>query len=390
MTVVAPAATRRRAAGWIAIAVALLLVGVAGAVLSEFGRWSQRDALDPESAGPLGTRALVQILRDQGVDVVVARDRDSAARELARQNATLVLPDAPALSDDALLALTRRAAEVVLVEPRSRTVDLLIPGADSAGFAPAGLVAPDCDVPDAVRAGAVSPGAVFAPGASADVVSCYAAGDGFGLLIGPLGVDGRVAVVDGRTLFTNEHLAENGNAALALNLMGRHPLVVWYVPGLADSDLENADPTLGELTPPWVSPVIVLLLVAGLAAAIWRGRRFGPLVAERLPVSVRASETTEGRARLYAQSRDALHAADQLRIPSLGRIGRALGLGSAATATEIADAAAARTGLDRASARGVLIDDIPRGDADLVALDTRLRHLEDAVRAAVRPERNST
>ena len=30
----------------------------------------------------------------------------------------------------------------------------------------------------------------------------------------------------------------------------------------------------------------------------------------------------------------------------------------------------------------------PRGDADLVALYERLRHLEDAVRTAVRPERN--
>jgi hypothetical protein len=393
VTVVAPAPTRRRGvAGWIAIGVALILVGVAGAALSQLGSWSQRDALDPESAGPLGTRALVEILRDQGVEVVVARDRTSAARELTGRTATLVLPDAPALSDEALLTLTRRAAEVVLVEPRSRTVDLLIPGADSAGFAPAGLVAPDCEVPDAVRSGAVAPGAVFTPGPSGDVAGCYPAGGGFGLLIGPLGADdlGRVAVVDGRTLFTNEHLAENGNAALALNLMGRHPLVVWYVPGLGDSDLENADPTLGELTPPWVSPVIVLLLVAGIAAAIWRGRRFGPLVAERLPVSVRASETTEGRARLYAQSRDALHAADQLRIPALGRIGRALGLGGAATAVEIADAAAARTGLDRASVRGILIDDVPRGDAELVTLDARLRHLEDAVRAAVRPERNTT
>ena len=44
---------------------------------------------------------------------------------------------------------------------------------------------------------------------------------------------------------------------------------------------------------------------------------------------------------------------------------------------------------DRGAVRGILIDDIPRGDADLVALDARLRHLEDAVRAAVRPERNT-
>ena len=170
--------------------------------------------------------------------------------------------------------------------------------------------------------------------------------------------------------------------------MGRHPLVVWYVPGPGDTDL-TGDPTLGELTPPWVSPVIVLLLVAGIVAGVWRGRRFGPLVPERLPVTVRASETTEGRARLYARSRDAVHALDQLRISALGRLSRLLGLGPAASAGEIADAAADRLGWDRRAVRGILIDELPANDADLVALRDRLRHLEEAVRQAVRPERNA-
>jgi hypothetical protein len=137
-----------------------------------------------------------------------------------------------------------------------------------------------------------------------------------------------------------------------------------------------------------VSPVIVLLLVAGLAAGIWRGRRFGPLVTERLPVTVRASETTEGRARLYAHSRDAVHAADQLRIGALQRLARLLGLGAGASAQEIADAAAARTGIDRGAARRTLIDDVPSTDGELVDLSMRLRAIEDAVHSRVRPERN--
>ena len=216
-------------------------------------------------------------------------------------------------------------------------------------------------------------------------MACYPTGGGFALLVQERD-GGRTAAVDGRAVLTNEHLADNGNAALAVNLLGRHPTLVWYMPGIDDSDLAEGDPTLGELTPPWVSPVIVLLLVSGLAAAIWRGRRFGPLVAERLPVTVRAAETAEGRARLYAHARDAVHAADQLRIGCLGRLGRLLGLGPAATAPEIADAAAARTGIDRGAVRGILIDDIPRTDAELVDLDRRLRSLEQAVHARVRPE----
>ena len=106
-------------------------------------------------------------------------------------------------------------------------------------------------------------------------------------------------------------------------------------------------------------------------------------------MTVRAAETTEGRARLYAHARDTLHAADQLRIGTLGRLGRLLGLGPSASAQEIADAAAARTAFDRGAVRGILIDEIPRTDADLVALDGRLRALEEAVHAALRPERNT-
>ena len=373
----------RRIAVWVAIALALLVIGGIGAAMSAANQWAQRDALDPDSTGPAGTRAIAEILRDHGVEVRVVRDRVAAADALGAGPATLVLPDAPALSDDAVAALADAAADVVLVEPRARTLDLLLPGSAPAGVAPDSAIEPGCDLDDARRAGAVAPGGLY----SGDGEGCYPAADAFGLLV--RSVDGgRVAAVDARPLFTNEHLAENGNAALAVNLMGRHPLVVWYVPSLGDTDLADTNPSLGDLTPPWVSAVIVLLLVAGVAAGIWRGRRFGPLVAERLPVTVRASETTEGRARLYARAGDPLHAADRLRIGALHRIAALLGLGAGAEAGEIADAAAGRTGLDRRAVRGILIDDIPRDDADLVALSARLRDLEDAVRTAVRPERS--
>jgi hypothetical protein len=384
---IAPAPSRgRRATAWIAIAALLVGVGVVGALLAGIGEWTERDVLDPESAGPTGTLALAEILRDHGVEVVVVRDRAAARDALAAGAATLVMPDAPYLSDDALTEIADAASDVVLADPRARTLRLLLPGSTTAGVGPGSAVAPDCDVAAAERAGDVAPGAIYQPGT--DTTACYPTGGGFGLLASGSG-DGAVTALDGREVFTNEHLAEDGNAALAIGLLGAHPRLVWYMPGIADTDLVDDDPTLGELTPPWVSPAIVLLLVAGIAAAIWRGRRFGPLVAERLPVTVRAAETTEGRARLYANARDAVHAADQLRIGALGRLGRLLGLGAGASAQEIADAAAARTGFDRGAVRGILIDDLPATDADLVALGRRLQELETAVHAAVRPERNT-
>ena len=51
--------------------------------------------------------------------------------------------------------------------------------------------------------------------------------------------------------------------------------------------------TFGELVPDWVAPVVWQLGVAVVLAAWWRARRLGPVVAEPLPVVVRAAETTE-------------------------------------------------------------------------------------------------
>ena len=377
------ASRRRRAGGWVVLVVVVVAVGIVGAVLSSLVQWTQRDILDPESAGPRGTRAIVSLLADRGVDIDIVRDRQEALAALGSDNATLALGDSPYLSDDAFTKLTDAATDVVLIDPAARGVRVLFPGAEVSGFSAATAVSPSCDLPDARRAGDIEPGVLFS--APADATACYQGDGGSALLVADRG-DGRVAAIDGTALFDNDHLADNGNAALAVNLLGQLPHLVWYVASAADSDLADTDPSLGELTPGWVSPAIVLLLCAGIAAAVWRGRRFGPLVAENLPVTVRASETTEGRARLYARSRDAVHAADQVRIGALGRIARLVGLGPAASATDIADAAAERLGADRGRIRAILLDDLPRTDGDLLALGDSIRDLEAAVRAAVRPD----
>ncbi|GAA1467494.1 DUF4350 domain-containing protein [Microbacterium thalassium] len=386
-----PRPSRRRAVvAWVVIGAVLLVVGGVGGWLTGLYQWSQRDALDPDSAGPAGTRALVHILRDQGIELTVTDDRAAALRALSSGAATLALPDAPALSDGAVAELADAAADVVLLDPRTRTLGLLLGDTALAGEGDDTVASPACSLAEATRSGGVVPGAVFTP--DADAAACYPSGQGYALIVHD-DRGHRIAALDARAIIANDVLAEDGNAALGLNLLGRHDTVVWYVPSAADTDLVDTSPSLGELTPPWVSPVIVLLLAAGAAAAVWRGRRFGPLVAERLPVTVRASETTEGRARLYERSRDALHAADQLRSAAADRLAAMLGLGPAASASEISDAASAVSGWDPRAVRGILIDEVPRTDAELVALDERLRHLEQAVRTVVRtgtgPERNA-
>lgn len=377
--------------GWIAIVAGLIAVGIVGASIVGGGEWSQRESLDPESAAPTGTRALARILAEQGVEVRVVRSHEQAAAELRDGAATLVLPDAPALSDDAISALAAPAADVVLIDPRSRTLRLIADGANAVGVADDALVQPQCSVPEAQRAGAIRPRTVFL---AADAAQCYPAAGGFALLVRETvrsDVPGtqRVSAVDGAALFTNEHLAEDGNAALALGLMGRNATLVWYVPSVADTDLDPASPSLGELTPPWVSPVIVLMLVAAVAAALWRGIRFGPLVGERLPVTVRGEETTRGRAHLYARSGDTAHAASLLRHGARVRIARLLGLSGSSSAAEVADALASVSVSPREEARTILDGAPPTSRRDLDELHDRLRRLEAAARSALHPERNN-
>ena len=376
----------RNAITWMLIGLVLVVTGVGGWLIQSAAVQAQKNALDPQLRGPTGTRALTEILQNNGLQLVVTRSHLDAARALQQGPATLVLPDAPALSDQAIQDLTAEANDVVLVQPRERTLRLLLPGAESAGFGSFDPVEPDCSLPEAQRSGAIAPGEVFtaAPG----MQTCYPSGDSWGLIVSD--GDQRISAIDGTVSLTNQHLAQDGNAALAINLMGRNPTVVWYIPSLADSDLDYTPPTLGELTPPWLTPVILILIGAAMAAAVWRGRRFGPLVAERLPVTVRASETTEGRGRLYANGADRTYALDQLRQGTLTRLSILLGLGTSARADEVVASVAARTGRHRDHLKAVLMDALVHTDQDLVSMRDQLRQIEQDTRRAARPGRNNT
>ncbi|MDF2664853.1 MAG: hypothetical protein K0R81_703 [Microbacterium sp.] len=385
----APAAARprRRAAlGWIALALALLLIGLVGTTLV-YGGWKEKGLLDPESPAPDGARALVRILQQQGVTVTVARDRGAAERALAEGDATLVMRDAPMLSDATLRSLAERARDVVLVEPRSRSLDVLLNGSALGGFANDRPTAPGCDLPAPDAAGTARTGELMVPGQG--VTGCYPVDGEFGLLSRETREGHTVTALDGLSTMTNAALPLDGNAALAIGTLARTGTVVWYVPSPTDAEAGTAPQTLGELTPAWVTPGIILLLLSALVAAIWRGRRFGPLVNERLPVMVRANETTEGRARLYAASGDASHAVDELRRATRGRLIRVMGLAAHTPPDHVADAAAERLGADRGAIRGILITDTPTTDRDLVAASDRLRDLETSVRAALSTERTT-
>ena len=389
----AESATRRRSvAGWIGIAVVLLLVGGIGAALSGVGRWAERDALDPESAGPLGTRALVEILREQGVEVVVARDRDGGrARARAGAARPSSSPMRPRCRMTRCRAVADAAADVVLIDPRSRTL-ASAPARRRHGRrrGPAGRRSPAATCP--TRCGrARSPRARSSrPAARRSTPATRpATASGSSSARHRRRREAASRPSTAAPLFTNEHLAENGNAALAVNLMGRHPtrrLVHAEHRRHATSpnarpDARRAHPALGE---PGHRPA---------ARRRRRGRASGAGVGsdrswpERLPVTVRAAETTEGRARLYAHvaRRRSTPPTSCASAPSAASAAL-LGLGPPRPPARSRMPPPRAPGCDRGAVRGILIDDTPPHRCRPGrARRTRLRHLEEAVHAAVRP-----
>lgn len=372
---------RAGALGWLFVIV--LLVGIALLSLRLVTTApSLAGALNPDSPAPGGAKAMAELVRQQGTEIDVVRSRMAVAAEL-EPGSTLVLTDPVALSDDAVLTLIGEADRVVLLSTSARILDLLDLGRSAGGL---GAVDAECDLPEFARTGRIEAERMFEPGDG--VEGCFRDDAGGAALLIAERDGARISFIEASRMLSNRHLAEDGNAALGLALLAQTDHVVWYAGSFEDGDRVADEPaTLGDLTPGWVTPAIVLLILACIAAIWWRGARFGPLVSESLPVTVRASETMHGRARLTAKAADAPHAAAAIRAGTRARLAQRLALSARATAVEVADAASDRLGIPRGSLHDLLDGAPPADDRELVDLARRLAELETAVDAA-HTERN--
>jgi len=392
--------TARRAVPWIILAAIAVLIALGGILLTG-GRAGAGIPLDAANAAPAGAKAVAQVLTAHGVDVKAATTLN-AAREAAAGDATVLVYDPEGnLAADGYRELAGDGHTLVLVEPDFRTLQTVAPDVSAAG-APRGVVDAGCSLPAADRADRIdprdTPGTedIVLPGTfrvssdgAGERVACFADADGRASLVRTSFDGSPVYLLGSGSLLTNDGVDRLGNAALALNLLGGDRTLVWYLPSVGDRPV-TGPPDIAALTPGWVTPVMLLLLVVFVAAAVWRGRRFGPLVVENLPVVVRAGETREGRARLYQRSSARLRAADALRVGTVGRLSALVGLPTSATAIEVADAVAAVTRRDRLAVRDVLLDRIPNTDRELIALSDELAELERATAAAVSPSTGPT
>ena len=375
-----------RARGVVLAVVLLLAAAVAIAVIRSDTR---HGSLDPRSADPYGSRAVAELLADRGVSTRVVATLDEA-RAAAGPDTTLLVavPDLLTHRQQNQLhsAIAGSGGRTVLVAAGSWSVERLAPGvvANPATSLDSTL-APDCTLPAAQRAGSADTGGIRYTATRADIDECYPSERLATLVRVPDASGGGDTVALGAPdILFNDRLDEQGNASLALQLLGSRPHLVWYLPSLSDFSAADPDDEKGlfDLLPSgWLWGTLQLFIAAALAA-LWRARRLGPLVPEKLPVAIRASETVEGRARLYRKANARDRAATALRSTTRTRLAPLVGVPvSQAHAPEaLLPALSAHLHGDGQTLHSLLFGPPPGDDAALIALADQLDALEREVR----------
>ncbi|MCC9158470.1 DUF4350 domain-containing protein [Streptomyces parvulus] len=371
----------------VALALVLLLAGAVAIAVVRSG--DHHGELDPRSADPAGSRAVAELLAERGVSTRVVTTLD-AARAATGPDTTLLVAAPDLLTERQQTRLHATVAgsggRTVLVAPGGRAVERLVPGvtADPA-LSFDSTLAPACDLPAARRAGTADTGGLrYSTHLAAD--TCYPSRRLATLLRVPdtsaEGTPGDTVVLGARDILVNDRLDDHGNASLALQLLGSRDHLVWYLPSLSDVPDPDEERGFFDLLPSgWLWGTLQLFMAAALAA-LWRARRLGPLVPEKLPVAIRASETVEGRARLYRKANARDRAATALRSATRTRLAPLVGVPvtRAHTPEALLPALSAHLHGDGQPLHSLLFGPPPGDDAALIALADQLDALESEVR----------
>ncbi|MFI9589259.1 DUF4350 domain-containing protein [Nonomuraea sp. NPDC052265] len=373
-----PTARSTWRAGRMIVVLGLVVVLFAAATVLLSPQRGPSRFLDPADTSLSGSKALAELLRARGVQVDRVDSVEAAAGKAATGGRLLLITDLTYLDEhrlaqvpgDRLIVGDLPGLGVLAPEARTLREPSRVRSRD-----------PGCGLPAATRAGSAYVGGLVLngpPGAAA----CYAAGEGYSLISYRTRDGATTTVVGDGQFMTNLRLPEDGNAALALDLIGTGRPVTWLVrpdnpPPL---DLPGSEgKSMYELMPASVPWAVLMACLTVVLVAFWRGRRLGPVVTEKLPVIVRAAETVEGRGRLYRARRARQRAADSLRAGTIDRLTPRLGLAQGAGPQEMVAALAARIADDPQVVGAALYGPPPADDAALVALAGYLDSIERQV-----------
>jgi hypothetical protein len=361
---------------WLALAVVVLVGGTAIALIGSPQTTS--GYLDPGNPGAAGARAVASIAAQRGYRVVRVTTVTAAAGAARGGQATLVVTSPWLLTTGELTALARVPGDRLLIEPDPGSLTALAPGVAWVGAGPVGPLDPGCALPAATLAGSADLGGTLLRAGVPGAQQCYWSG-GHPSLVRYTSGGRTITVLGSGAPLSDGDLASLGNAALALNLLGGRPEIVWLVPGPPPLGA-GGQKSLPSLIPLPAYLVALQLAIAAGLCAVWRTRRLGPLVTERLPAVVRATETVEGHGQLYRSRRSRDRAAAALRDATRGRLAARLGLPGGAEPGALVTALADRTSSPPEQVAAVLFGPVPEDDAALVRLADALDALERKVR----------
>lgn len=327
---------------------------------------------------PQGVRALGAVLAANGV--AVRQVTTLAEATAAPSGSTLAVYLNSTLSDAALTELRDVPADLVVIYAGDvYGLETLSDGRVSEDYwwsdeEPEA----ECGDPDAEAAGTITSSGFGLIAFDDSVTTCFISADGTALYADAVTTQHRVTVIGGGEWLHNDTITDAGNAALALRVLGRHTQLAWYLPGsdARATTSENTGFDAFDLLPPWARVAAAMLLAAAAAAALWRGRRFGKLVPEALPVAVPASEAASGLARLYRQAGARGHASAALRAATIDRLAARLGIPATATADFVVERLGQASGLPAEQLRTLLYGPPPTTDSELVALAAELTDFE--------------
>ncbi|TJZ39942.1 DUF4350 domain-containing protein [Streptomyces piniterrae] len=366
---------------------AILLLVVGGVVLAALQSGEHHGRLDPRSPDRPGSQALARLLAAHGVTTQVVTTSEEAAAA-AGPDTTLLVTNPDMLTPRQLSGLRTATAHTpgrtVLVAPGPATLAALPLGVRAEPPVDISALSAACSLPEARRAGSALLGGLRYATSSSTADGCYLSGGLPTLLRIPPTDAGRDTVLLGAPdPLYNYRLTEQGNASLALQLLGAHKHVVWYLPSVSDpSSTQDNQRGFLDLIPSGWTWGLLQLAFAAVFAAFWRARRLGPLVPERLPVTVPAAETTEGHARLYEQANARDRASAVLRSATRTRLAPLIGVPPAHAHTPDILLPAVHTHLTAAPDAGLhalLFGPAPADDKALVQLADQLDELETSI-----------
>ncbi len=329
--------------------------------------------LDPSSTAPDGARAVVETLAALGADVSVQPGAPDATRRTA-----LILEDTMLDADrSATSRWVAAGGTLVVADPYSA-----LNPADLGRLRSPGLLTPalerGCAVAALREVRQVDTGTVTRLHGPPGSTSCFSSGGsqrpsdrsggpdpGAWLVIVTEG-RGTIVALGGPDAFTNARLGRADNAVLAAALLAPRPGA--RVAVLGPRPPGTGTRTLTDLVAPRVRLALVQLALAFVVVVAWRSRRLGRPVVESQPVELAGSELVVAVGHLMQRARGRARASAILREDLRRTLAVRLGLPAAATSDQVADAAAAWSGVSSDRVRDVLDGGTPADEAALVKM----------------------